>query len=126
MSSKLTPEEIEQFRAQLANYPPALKALEAIEDCEGDLADAAISLAIRAGQEPQQDSAEWLNSLAKRCRAVICQEILRENLYGGSLDKAVIALANVNLIPAILATPVLIYVLKQGIEDFCKPLEGKL
>lgn len=123
---KVTPEEIEQFRAQLANYPPALKALEAIEDCEGDLADAALSLAIRAGQEPQQDSVEWLVSLAKRCRAAICQEILRENLQSGALDKAAIALANVNLIPAILATPVLIYVLKQGTDDFCRPLDGKL
>ena len=121
---KVTPEEIEKFREQLAHYPPALKALNALEDCEGDLADAVLSLAIRAGQEPQQDSAEWLISLAKRCRAAICQDILRDNLRDGSLDKAAIALANLNLIPAILAVPVLIYVLKQGVDNFCKPLEN--
>ncbi|MDY7014516.1 MAG: hypothetical protein SVX43_13120 [Cyanobacteriota bacterium] len=121
---KVTPEEIEQFREQFANYPPALKALNEIEDCEGDLADAALSLAIRVGQEPQQDSTEWLISLAKRCRAAICQDILRDNLREGSLDKAAIALANLDLIPAILAIPVLIYVLQQGLDNFCRPLEN--
>ncbi|MBD2579013.1 hypothetical protein [Oscillatoria sp. FACHB-1406] len=122
----VTPEEIEDFRQKLANYPPALKALDEIEDCEGDLADAALSLAIRAGQEPQQDSVDWLGSMAKRCRAVICQEVLRDNLETGALDKAAIALANLKIIPSILAVPVLIYVLKQGLDDFCLPLEGKV
>ncbi|MDY6783622.1 MAG: hypothetical protein SW833_13950 [Cyanobacteriota bacterium] len=121
--TQITLEEIQQFRQKLAHYPPAVKALNEIEDCEGDLGDAVISLAIRAGQEPQQESSEWLTSLAKRCRAAICQEVLRENLQSGSLDKAAIALANLNLIPAILAVPVLIYVLKQGLDNFCKPLE---
>ncbi|MBE9114589.1 hypothetical protein IQ249_01645 [Lusitaniella coriacea LEGE 07157] len=120
---KVTTAEIEQFRDRLAAYPPALKALDTIEDCEGDLEDAAISLAIRAGQEPQQNNADWLASLAKRCRAAICQDILRENLQNGAWDKAAIALANLDLIPEILATPVLIYVLKQGVEEFCEPLD---
>lgn len=122
----ITPEEIERFRQQLADYPPALKALEEIEDCEGDLADAALSSAIRVGQEPQQDSGDWLGSMAKRCRAVICQEVFRDNLETGNLDKAAIALANLKIIPSVLTVPVLIYVLKQGIDDFCLPLEGKV
>lgn len=118
----VTPEEIAQFRRQFANYPPALKALEFLEDCEGDLEDAAISLAIRAGQQPQQDNAAWLASLAKRCRSAICQEIMRDNLSRGALDKVAIALANLDLIPAVLAAPIVIYALKQGIDDFCHPL----
>ncbi|MCW6036166.1 hypothetical protein K4A83_07755 [Spirulina subsalsa FACHB-351] len=120
----ITPEELAQWRSQLANYPPAQKALLEIEDCEGDLEDAAISLAIRAGQQPQQDNAEWLASLAKRCRAAICQDsILRENIATGELEKAAIALANLDLIPPILATPVLFYVLKQGLNQFCQPFD---
>jgi hypothetical protein len=122
----VTPEELQQLRSQLANYPPAQKALTEIEDCEGDLEDATISLAIRAGQQPQQDNADWLASLAKRCRAAICQEVVRENLQKGELEKAAIALVNIGLVPPILATPVIIYVLKQGLEPFCKPLEGRL
>lgn len=122
----ITPEEIQQLRSQLANYPPAQKALTELEDCEGDLEDATMSLAIRAGQQPQQDNAEWLASLAKRCRAAICQEVVRQNLEQGELEKAAIALANVGLVPPILATPVIIYVLKQGLEPFCQPLEGRI
>lgn len=119
----LTPAEIEQFRTQLNRYPPALKALTEIEDCEGNLEDAAISLAIRAGQQPQEDNATWLAGLAKRCRAVICQEIPRHNLAVGDLDKTIIAVASSDLIPPSLATPVILYVLKTGLEDFCRPLE---
>jgi len=123
---KVTPEEMTEFRRQFASYPPAMKALDFIEDCEGDLEDAAISLAIRAGQHPQQDNAEWLTALAKRCRAAICQETMRENLLDGSLDKVAIALANLDLVPAVLAAPAIIYALKQGVEDFCQPLDRVL
>ncbi|WP_072620856.1 hypothetical protein [Spirulina major] len=119
----LSPEEIEHFRTQLNRYPPALKALTEIEDCEGNLADATISLAIRAGQQPQEDNAAWLADLAKRCRAVICQDIPRQNLAAGAIDKTIIAVANSDLIPPSLATPVILYVLKTGLEDFCRPLE---
>ncbi len=119
----LSPDEIEQFRAQLSNYPPALKALTEIEDCEGNLADATISLAIRAGQQPQEDNGEWLADLAKRCRAVICQAIPRQNLETGAIDKTIIAVASSELIPAALATPVVLYVLKSGLAEFCQAFE---
>jgi hypothetical protein len=61
----VTSQEIAQFRSELANNPEAMKALDAIEDCEGNLEDAAIALAIRAGQQPQRDNAEWLDALAR-------------------------------------------------------------
>lgn len=37
----LTSQEIAQFRSQLAEYSVALEALDRIENCEGDLEDAA-------------------------------------------------------------------------------------
>ena len=46
----ITSQEIARFRSELAAYPEALKALDEIEDCEGNIEDAAISLAIQAGQ----------------------------------------------------------------------------
>ena len=119
-------EEITKFRLELENYPPAIKALDMIEDCEGDLEDAAMSLAINVGQEPQLDNAEWFKALANKCRVAICQEVLRENLLNGNYNKAAIALAEMKIIPAVLVTPVLMYVLQQGMEDFCQPLELKL
>jgi hypothetical protein len=39
-STKVTPEEIAQFRAELADNLSAIAALDAIEECEGYLEDA--------------------------------------------------------------------------------------
>lgn len=119
----VTLEQLGQLRTQLANYPPALEALREIEACEGDLEDAAISLAIQAGQFPQEDNSAWLADLAKRCRALLCAEIPRHNLQTGAIDKVIITVATADLLPAVLATPVVLYVLEQGLETFCAPLD---
>lgn len=121
----VTFEEIAQYRSELSASPEALRALDMIEDCEGDLEDAAIALALQARQEPDT-SDRWLEGLAKRCRAVLCQADLRAALTAGSLQEAMRSLAQATDLPPSLATPVIIYVLKTGLEDFCKPLEEKL
>ncbi|MBD1871459.1 hypothetical protein H6F93_32625 [Leptolyngbya sp. FACHB-671] len=121
----VTFEEIAQYRSELSASPEALRALDMIEDCEGDLEDAAIALALQARQEPDT-SDRWLEGLAKRCRAVLCQSDLRANLAAGSLQDAMRSLTKATELPPSLATPVIIYVLKTGLEDFCKPLEEKL
>jgi hypothetical protein len=121
----VTSQEIAQFRSQLANDTAAMQALDAIEDCEGNLEDAAIALAIRAGQQPQRDNAEWLDALARKCRAAICQTEFREDLLNGRLAPMVRYLAETPLLPSILATPVLIYVLRQGVNEFCEPLDSQ-
>ena len=122
----VTSQEIAQFRSQLANYPEAMTALDAIEDCEGDLEDAAIALAIRAGQQPQRDNAEWLDALARKCRAVICQKEFREDLLNGKVSPVMRYLAETPLLPSVLATPVLMYILKQDVNQFCEPLDLQL
>lgn len=119
----VTSQKIAQFRSELVNYPEAMTALDVIEDCEGNLEDAAITLAIRAGQEPQQDNAEWLDSLARKCRAVICQQQFREGLLKGAVAPVIEYLAATPLLPDILATPVLLYVMQQGVTTFCEPLD---
>ncbi|HBB30430.1 MAG TPA: hypothetical protein DDZ80_22465 [Cyanobacteria bacterium UBA8803] len=121
----ITSQKIAQFRSQLANDSEAMEALDTIEDCEGDLEDAAIALAIRAGQQPQTDNAEWLDALAKKCRAVICQAEFREDLLKGSLSSAIAYLASTPLLPSILATPVVIYVMSKGVNSFCEPLDAQ-
>lgn len=121
----ITPEEITQYRAQLANLATALKALDEIEACEGDLEDAAIALAIQVGQEPDT-SENWLEGLAKRCRVPICQAEFREDLLNGNCAAAVEHLASTKLCPALLVTPVVLYAMKTGVNDFCQPLEYKL
>ncbi|MBD2493450.1 hypothetical protein [Nostoc sp. FACHB-280] len=122
--TQVTSQEIALFRSQLADDPVAMEALDLIEDCEGDLEDAAMTLAIKAGQEPEQANAEWLDALAKKWRAVICESEFREELLNSSILEMMAHLKTMPTFPKILATPVLIYVLKQGVNNFCEPLDG--
>ncbi|MBD2629046.1 hypothetical protein [Trichormus variabilis] len=122
--TKVTSQEIAQFRSQLADDSQAMEALDLIEDCDGDLEDAAMSLAIRAGQQPERTNAEWLDALARKWRAVICEQEYREDLVNGSIPAMMTHIATIPAFPKILATPVLIYILKQGVNTFCEPLDS--
>jgi hypothetical protein len=121
----VTREEIEQYRTELAGEATALSALDMLEDCEGDLEDAAIALALRVGQEPDR-SEDWLDGLAKRWRAFICQTGIKESLMAGSIANAVKLLSAETTMPNVLALPVVLYVVKTGAAEFCKPLQEKL
>lgn len=121
--TQVTSAEIAQFRSQLADYPDALISLDVIEDCEGDLEDAAMVLAIRVGQQPDIANSVWLDSLAKKCRAVICQEEFRNDLVNGNFSGMMGHLAATKLCPALLVTPVLMYVFQQGVNKFCEPID---
>ncbi|MBF2008735.1 MAG: hypothetical protein IGS49_25630 [Chlorogloeopsis fritschii C42_A2020_084] len=122
----VTVQEIALFRSQLINDPRAMEALDMIEDCEGDLEDAAMTLAIRVGQEPERANAEWLDALARKWRAVICEQGFREDLLNGSVKGMMEHLNTMPTFPKILAAPVLMYILKQGINNFCEPLDALL
>ena len=121
----LTSAEIARFRSLLFSYEEALEALDAIEDCEGDIEDAAIGLAIQAGQEPNT-SDRWLEGLAKRCRPVICRRELKEELLQESLSAVAAALNEAQICPPLLVAPVLIFALKTGVNSFCESYEYKL
>lgn len=121
----VTPSEIDQFRSEFEERPEALKVLDVIEDCEGDLEDAAIVLALQVKQEPDT-SERWLEGLAKRWRHVICREEIKDNLMIGAIATAVDSLATSTGIPQKLAIPIIIYVTKTGVEGFCQPLEEKI
>ena len=122
--TKVTSKEIAQFRSQLADDSRAMEVLDLIEDCEGDLEDAAMTLAIRVGQKPERANSEWLDALARKWRAVICEEDFRQDLSNGSIEKMMAHLYTMPAFPKILATPVLIYVFKQGVNNFCAPLDS--
>lgn len=124
--TKVTAREIALFRSQLADDPRAMEALDVIEDCEGDLEDAAMTLAIRVGQEPERGNSEWLDALARKWRAVICEQDFRDDLLNGSVKEMMRHLNTMPTFPKILATPVLMYVLKQGVNSFCEALDALL
>lgn len=121
----ITPEEIEYYRAELAEYPEALAAIAVLEDCEGDLEDAAIALAIQTGQEPNT-SEKWIDGLAKRWRHVLCEAALQEQLEDGLTGEVLSTITTHTSLPLRLATPVAIFVVKTGVENFCQPLSEKL
>jgi hypothetical protein len=125
MSITLTSEELEFYRSELADYPEALAALDVLTDCEGDLEDAAITLAIQSGQEPDI-SVGWIEGLAKRWRHILCDADLKEELEDGLSGDVLFTLAANTNLPLRLATPVAIFVIKTGVASFCKPLEEKL
>ncbi|PPS42324.1 hypothetical protein [Chroococcidiopsis sp. TS-821] len=120
--TQVTSEDIAKFREKLQN-PDASAALAEIEDCEGNLEDAAMVLAIRVGQQPDIANAEWLDSLAKKCRAIICREENRNALLTEDYAAVMRALATTRICPPLLVTPVLMYVLQQGVDNFCEPLD---
>ncbi|BAY33643.1 hypothetical protein NIES37_55050 [Tolypothrix tenuis PCC 7101] len=119
----VTSQEIAQFRSQLTDDPRAMEVLDLIEDCEGDLEDAAMTLAIKAGQEPERANSEWLDALARKWRAVICEQEYRGELLTGSIKEMMAYLYTMPTFPKVLAVPVLIYVIKQGVNNFCEPLD---
>lgn len=115
--------EISKLQSQLADYPDAMTALAIIADCEGDLEDAAMTLGIRAGQQPGLDNSAWLASIAKRCRAALCQEDLRLDLMNGNWAAALHLLQTHKVCPNLLAVPILLYIDNVGINRFCEPLD---
>lgn len=125
MSIVVSPEELEFFREQLADHESAIAALTVIEDCDGDLEDAAIALAIRSGQQPDTNE-RWIEGLSKRWRHILCEAELREQLEDGLSGEALDTIVAQTELPMRLAVPVAIYVIKVGVPQFCQPMDEKL
>ncbi|MGF1513030.1 MAG: hypothetical protein ACFB5Z_04945 [Elainellaceae cyanobacterium] len=121
----LTSAQIAQYRSALSAVPEALLALDMIEDCEGDLEDAAIALALQVGQEPDR-SDRWLDGLSKRWRVALCEPPVQAHIHAERLAAAAQTLVNaVDLSPR-LVTLVVIYVHQQGVSKFCQALDAAL
>ena len=121
----VTPDEIDQYRSQFPDNPAVLRAFEVLEDCEGNLEDAAIDLALKVGQEPSE-SERWLEGFAKRWRVQLCQTHLRPHIDANNLSDAVPVLVEITNLPVGLAIALLIYAQKTDLEIFCQPLTEKL
>jgi len=111
----ITPEEIAEFRQQLADNPEALTALDTIAECEGYVEDAIPLLLIRSGNEQDRSINEWL----EKCRNFVCLEEVREALELGILPLAIEAIAMSAAVPPGIATAVSICVFKLGAKKFC-------
>jgi hypothetical protein len=119
----LDPQIIAELQVLFADIPEAIASLETIADCEGDLEDAAMTLAIRAGQQPDINNSEWLDGLAKKCRVAICHSEFRNDMVNGNFMTLFQHFVRVKLCPKLLILPVLLYVHEIGVNRFCKPLD---
>jgi len=117
----VTPEEITQFRSQLADSPEALAALDAIEECKGNLEEAAKLIVVETTdtEVSLRGDSNYLEKLVQKLSNIICQEEF-DDLMTGVLTAAIATLAASGNIPIALATPVIIYVAKIGTKKFCE------
>ncbi|MEM6251708.1 MAG: hypothetical protein AAF821_02190 [Cyanobacteria bacterium P01_D01_bin.156] len=115
--------EITQLIEQLSDYPEALRSLQEIEDCDGDLNDAALSLALKAGLEPTENDG-WLQGFAKRYRHIACLNEFRTDLAEQRIISLVNSLTQTSHCPNLLAVPVALYVSKVGINTFCQSFDN--
>jgi hypothetical protein len=127
----VTQEEVAKFRAELADYPEALTALDIIEEWDGDLADAAESIATRNGIEGVEDNADlrWFFAMLVKIRDLtkIC-EPENQNFRENYLPVLIPPIADVMSssfgcppgIASLLATPFAVYIKEEGMEKFCQ------
>lgn len=124
-STQVTPEEIAQYREQFSDYPESLDALDLIEECDGDLKQAASSLALESGIVISKKMPNILDELAQKCRNIVCDEVFINELMAGVLTAGVTSLTASGQIPAALATPVVIYLAKKGVKKWCESSNGE-
>lgn len=119
----ITSEEITRLKSSFADMPAALEALQEIEDCDGDVADAAISLALKSDQEPDTNE-QWLGDFSKRYRHVVCRPEWRGAIAQEAVKELVAHLIKETDCPELIALPVALYVQKTGADNFCHSFDN--
>lgn len=114
-TATVTPEKIDRLREQLKHDPEALAAIDTIQECGGNLEDAARLIAIAAGTEVDSD---LLENLSSRCRSVICHDEMKAELPV-MISAIAEFLVSTSGLPSRLATPIALFAIEKGIEDFC-------
>jgi hypothetical protein len=126
---QLTSEQIAKYRVELADNSDFLAALDVIEEWDGDLADAAESIATLNGIEGVEDNADfrWFVIVLDKCRDFICQpenRIVGEKIVPALIPTLAEMIAASFLCPSgiatLLSTPVSIYIQEEGMDKFCQ------
>ena len=126
---QLTSEQIAKYRSELADNSDFLAALDVIEEWDGDLADAAESIATRNGIEGIEDNADlrWFVVILQKCRGYICQpkyENLREKYLPALIPPLTDFIAGAFMCPpgiaGILSAPIALYISEEGMDKFCQ------
>jgi|688.fasta_scaffold531395_2 hypothetical protein len=121
-STKVTSAEIAQFRTELADNPKALADIEVIEKCDGDLEYAAIRLVRRSNiNTVRADGEGFWQQATTQARQLICHDHIRQDIAPDILGGLVgLFITSGNPIIGSVATPLAIYIVKQGLDYFCR------
>ena len=130
----ITQEEVAKFRAELAEYPEALTALDVIEEYDGNLPAAAKAIAIRNDIEGVADYGlfDWFDERLQECRNFICQPKYR-SLTKNYLPALIPPLADLFAgslgcppgVAGIIATPFAVYINNEGLDKFCESFDSQ-
>jgi hypothetical protein len=130
----VTQEEVAKFRAELADYPEALTALDVIEEYDGNLPAAAKAIAIRNDIEGVADYGlfDWFDERLQECRNFICQPKYR-SLTKNYLPALIPPLADLFAgslgcppgVAGIIATPFAVYINDEGLDKFCESFDSQ-
>lgn len=118
---QLTIKEIEEFKHQLEMIPEALEVMNLIEENNGDLdlSTKLILIAEDSDEMSDRSMSEFTEKLAQKFKHIICQEEFSDDLMSGLLTAAISYIAVNAAISIALATPIVIYLSKTGIRNFC-------
>lgn len=120
----VTLEEIAQFRSELANYPEAslreqaLKELEVVENCNGDLERATRVLARRAEESIIKGDYSF-NKLVDKAREILCKPEIMDKLAKADQPQRVLELVAMFLPPPLPEVIVTLILVKMGVNYFC-------
>jgi hypothetical protein len=121
----ITQAEIEQYRSQLQEYPDALKALDVLQECEGDLEYAAETLAIESGEldndlgDEHPNEPSWLEKSAAKLRPHVCTQAFKDVLSQG-FAVALGSLITAGVYLGVPLTLILIYISTKNLDNFCQ------
>ena len=121
-ATKLTPEEIQQYREQLAGNVQALKDIDLIERCDGDLEYAALRLARRSNIETvRADEEDFWTRVKIQARKLVCKNPVKDDLAPNILGGLVGLFATAgDPILVVVATPIAIHIVRETLEEFCE------
>jgi hypothetical protein len=118
---RLTPEEIQQYREQLVGDATALKDIDLIEQCDGDLEYATERLARRSNIDILKgDEETFLRKITTQARQLVCHEQVRRDLAPNILGGLVgLFVTSGNAVFVAIATPLAIHIVRETLENFC-------
>ena len=125
----LTFTEINYFQSELSSHPEALAALTEIQNCDGNVEDAA-TIILTQESDWEVVQSEWLDRLVDHSRSLICKKYVKSslpNLFAGLLKDLPELLADLLgvTIPAETAAKIITCFVvrllsKTTIEKFCQ------